>query len=693
MLRPHDPSPGPPVRIPFALALLAALAALAATGALPGARAQEHELPRTPVDPDSIGTGALLWRAPEGLIPLPVLATDVDLQVTGILVRGRLTQRFHNVTGELIEAVYMFPLPEEAAVHRMEMRIGSRVIKAIVQERAEAKRTYVQARNEGRKAALVEQERPNLFTTSAANIEPGETIEVVLEYVDEVAWRDGEFGLRFPLTFTPRYSPAESVPEQVSCAPFVATAEAPSARVRVRIDAGVDLSDVISRTHSIDTFLDGDTWDVVPSDETIPADRDFELGWKPLVEDRPEAALFVEDRTDGRYGMLMLVPPETGTADWGLPTETLFVVDRSGSMAGPSIHQAREALLAALDRLRPEDAFDILAFDNEIHPFADGFRPATADNLERAREWIRRLDSGGGTEIFPALLEAIARTSRSESDRVQRIVFMTDGAVSNEQALFDRIAAGLGRARLHTVGIGHAPNGYLMRKMASFGRGVCELLAVGSDTDNRIAAFLERIDRPVMSDVTLHWEGVTPEETYPARLPDLYPGKPLLVSFKLSDGPGGGVLPASFAPASVTAPRVTLNGRLRDGPLSERIDVPRPAAVRSGVALRWARAKVGMLMDSLHEGADGAMVRREVVAVGLAFQLVTRYTSLVAVEEFISTAGNAARARVANALPAGSELGVLPRGGTLQPLFRRLALAVLLAGLLVWCFTFRPDGA
>jgi Ca-activated chloride channel family protein len=668
-----------------------------------------------PVDPSSIGTGALLWKTGDGLVPLPVLDTEVELAVTGILVHGTVTQRFQNATDDVIEAVYRFPLPEDAAVHRMEMRIGPRRIRSVIQEREEARRTYTRARSEGRKAALVEQDRPNLFTTSAANIEPGETIDVVLEYVDEVSWRDGEFGLRVPLTFTPRYLPREpavapvptSTPGRVDPAPAADVFAVgpdfhlPRAKLRVRIDAGLELRDAGSHSHAIESFLDGRVWEITTTEESVPADRDFELWWRPLVEDRPEAALFVEQRADGRYGLLMLVPPRTGQAALGLPTETVFVVDISGSMAGPSIRQAREALLAALTRLRPEDAFAILAFDDGIDTFSPGFVDVSPEKLAQARRFVRGLEADGGTEIYPALSEAIALTSRSDSERVQRIVFVTDGAVANEEALFERIHAGLGRARLHTIGIGHAPNGYLMRRMATFGRGVCEFLSIGTDTDNRIAAFLERVDRPLMTDVALGWEGLAPEETYPARIPDLYPGLPLVVSFKLGDAshaavPGAGVHAAAFSPGGTgvaCAGRVTLAGRLRDGVIRAGMELPEASTVSRGVAVRWARGKVRALMDSLNEGADAAMVRREVVAVGLAFDLVTRYTSLVAVEDIVSTAGDPASLRVPSALPAGSELGVLPVGGTLRPLLRLVGLSIALAGLLVWCVGSRGRAA
>ena len=640
------------------------------------------------MDAGSAGTGTLLWRSPSGLIRLPVLKTEVDLEVTGVMARGKVTQRFTNPSDEVIEVLYVFPLPDRAAVDRMEMRIGPRRILAIVQEREKAKRTYERAKQEGRKAALVEQERRNLFTTSAANINPGETIEVVLEYLEEVSYADGEFSLRFPLTFTPRYVPARA-PQRESglmsaglglndasrvTPPFVRSdhPRAPEARLRLRINAGIPLDEVVSPSHPLHTFLDGETWEVEPVAGAVPADRDFLVSWKPLLGAQPEAAMFVEERDDGRYAMLMLVPPdpETGSG-WGLPTETLFVVDVSYSMAGPSLEQAREALLAALDRLRPEDTFNILKFSQITGVFSSRFESAEPVHLERAREWVRDLGPESGTEIYPALVEGLALMQASRSERVQRLIFLTDGAVSNEAMVLDRIVQGLGSSRLHAIGIGHAPNAYLMRKMAQFGRGFCEFISTQDQAANKIDAFLERISRPMMSDVALQWEGAELREVYPDRLPDLYPGEPLLVSFRIGDtNPDG---------------RIVLSGRLREGTVQADFQLAGNASPGAGIATRWARAKVGSVMDSLHEGADPAMVRREVVQLGLAFNLVTRYTSLVAVEDFSSANGDAETVRLANALPAGSRLGglVLPAGGTWQPLISLLALVLTLAGSLL----------
>jgi Ca-activated chloride channel family protein len=638
------------------------------------------------VEPSAVGAGKLLWKSPRGSVPLPLLDLRVDMEVTGMMVRGTVRQSFHNPTTETLEAVYVFPLPGDAAVHHMEMRIGERRIVSVIREREEARETYEAAKAEGRKAALVEQDRPNLFTASAANINPDETVEVILEYLQELDYVDGEFRLVVPLTYTPRWfpaSPGDASPEPgdetpaaagsgidgIARAPFVpsGSARAPRAQIVTRIRPGlpVEGEDLTFASHPVFTWWDGDALVVEPRDGTLPADRDYRLTWKPLLGLEPQTAAFVEERADGRYALIMIVPPlEEQGAGWGLPTETLFILDVSGSMQGASIRQAREALVAALERLRPEDRFDILTFSDRLEEYAGRFLPGDPREIAAAQTWAAEIDADGGTRIDLAVDRGLAVMGGGSDDRVSRIVFLTDGAVGNEDAILASVREKVGAVRLHTLGIGSAPNRYLLRKMAAAGRGLCEFIDEGGDADNRIDRFFTRLDRPVLAAPRLEWSDGAAVEMFPERLPDLHAGEPLYVSARI---PSGGPIE-----------HLALTGRILDGPARFDMEVAGGASKGSGLATRWARAKVAALMDRLREGADAGDVRRAVIAVAVEFHLVTRYTSLVAVEEFPTAAGRGRQARVPNGLPSGSHLlGVLPRGGTLDPLW--LAIGVLLA--------------
>jgi Ca-activated chloride channel family protein len=401
----------------------------------------------------------------------------------------------------------------------------------------------------------------------------------------------------------------------------------------------------------------------------VVADRDFVLRWRPRRDDRPAGTVFVEDRDDGRYGLMMLLPPlPASAAGQGLPTETLFVVDVSGSMDGPSIEQAREALLRALDRLRPGDAFNILRFNERNEAFSEGFLPARGAELDQARGWVRSLRASGGTEITPALVRGMQMLADADPWPARRLVLITDGAVGNEDEVLAEVTRRLGEARLHIIGIGSAPNRFLARRLAGFGRGACEFIGGIEEIESRMDSFLTRIDRPVMTGLSLRWEEASPPETYPQRLPDLYAGEPLFVSFRTGPSP--------------VASRAVLTGQVAGGPVRIELGIAPDAAPGSGVATRWARARVEDLMDGLYRGADEGAVRREVIGVALGFDLVTRYTSLVAVEEFPSADGSWTTRRVAGALPRGSTLlgETLPQGGTSGPLLTIVGLALALAG-------------
>lgn len=624
------------------------------------------ETPPPGVDLDSVGAGELLRRSAAGWVPLPVVDVDVDLQVNGLIVHGKVEQSFDNPTGEVVEALYVFPLPDRAAVHRMEMQVGDRRIVSVIREKAEARKVYERAKSAGRKAALLDQRRPNLFTTAAANINPGETVTVVLEYFEELEYVDGVFRLAFPLTYTPRFEPpqnAGAAPDAAPAPPFVHTdhPSAPRATIVARINTGTAVDDVVSVSHRIDVERKANRLIVRPEGRSVPADRDFRLAWRPRLGAAPQAALFVEQREQERFGLLLLWPPlpesETGQ---GMPTETLFVIDVSGSMEGSSIRQARQALIAALNRLRPEDRFNIVKFNDTHSAFAGEFRQAVPENLDAARSWVGGLQAGGGTMIYPALMRALALAGESRSAHSQRIIFLTDGAVGNEQEVLRAIHERLGDVRLHALGIGSAPNAYLMRKIAAEGHGICEFIADAGQAGNRIDDFFSRLERPVLTDLELEWTGLEVDDVYPRELPDLHAGQPLLISMRLAEGARGG--------------SVRLVGHSRLGPLETTASLSNLEWGGRGIAARWARTKIGSIMDGLHAGVDPAVVRADVIDLALEHHLVTRYTSLVAVEQIPTAMGQPRTGPVAS---------TLPRGGSSGPLMRRIGVLVCIAGLIL----------
>ena len=603
------------------------------------------------VDPNQATSGDLLWISAAGAVPLPMTEIAVDLRISGMVVDGTLVQHFENTTTETIEVLYVFPLPDDAAVYGMEMRIGERRIVGEVHEKSAAKRAYEDAKQDGRRAALVDQHRPNLFRTTAANIGPGEAIRVELRFVFKATRVGDEYRLRFPLAVMPRY-----VPEGHEPLSHANLARAPEARILVDLDHGIELERVASPSHHMEQRRTRRSLRLEPATGTTRADRDFLLIWQPARSAMPEVASFVETRGDERYALVLLVPPSDKSAlGAGLPTETLFVIDVSGSMKGPSIAQARQALSRALARLRPDDRFNILKFNADTVAFAATFELADAATVERARRWVAALEAGGGTAIYPALDRALQLVGQGSSGLASRVIFLTDGAVANEQEVLRAIADRLGSTRLHTIGIGTAPNAWLMRKMAWHGRGMSEFVATVDHADNRIDAFFDRLERPVWTDLTLAWDGVRADAVTPARLPDLHGDEPLVLTARLDGATGG---------------KLTVGGWSADGWTERAVSLDRGGLDNPGIGRTWARAQIEALMDSLPEGADARAVRERVLDLGLTFRLVTAYTSLVAVETY------------AGELTDGVATHALPRTGTLEPLKRTLALLFAAAGFL-----------
>ncbi len=608
-----------------------------------------------PPEADSPGTGALLAKINGTLVPLPVDSMDVTLSISGPVVRGRLVQSFDNPTEDALDADYVFPLPEGAAVDSLTLEVGDRRFVGKIQEKEEAQRTYQIAKAEGKGAALLEQSRPNLFRTRVANIPPHATVVVRLEMLDEAEWSSGEFSTVFPTTITPRYAPAGSAWCEDSSIGVVARGTKVS--MRATVDAGIPLAGIDSPSHTIRSTKRGSSFDIRTGDASVFADRDFVLRWRPANANAPLAGGLIEERADGRYGLAMLVPPqiERPGAD-GFPTQTVFVIDVSGSMAGPSLAQAKAALEVALDRLRPGDTFTLIKFDSNNEAYSDRFIAADPDATAAAKRWVSGLTAGSGTEILPALVRALDISSRGDPSVLQRVILITDGAVENEDEVVAEVGRRLGGTRLHVVGIGFAPNRWLMKELARAGRGSFEAIGNIGDVQAKTVALLERTERAAITDVTLEWDGAAPLEVGPAPVPDLYAGRPLVVT-------------ARFDPAR-PLPKLRVWGRAPGGPVTMDVDFAQ-ASRDAGIGTRWARARIASLEQSRVHGADPAAVRADVVDLAKRFSLVTTYTSFVVVADDSYAAPSESRR---------DDGDVLPQGGSDEPLLFVLGVVLCAIG-------------
>lgn len=598
----------------------------------------------SPTDPGRLQRGSLLLKLASGgvAVDAPVLQTDVEMNISGMIARVLVRQQFRNPGTGWVEGTYLFPLPEDAAVDRMRLRIGERLIEGEIREKGAARKAYQAARRAGKKASLLSQERPNIFTTAVANIAPGETVQVEIEYQQTIAYSQGQFRLRFPLVVAPRYIPGTPVGSETVAgfegngwaagtpqvpdaaritAPVVDPSEGPvnPVSMSIRLDPGMLLSRLESVYHPITRQQDEQgIYHLALRDSTVPANRDFELVWVPETGRAPQAALFNEQWQGEEYALLMLMPPVApDTLPQAMPREVIYVIDTSGSMHGASIVQARAALKLALQRLKPADRFNVIQFNHQTSALFSQAVPASAGNLRRARAYVDQLVADGGTEMLPALQRALDQ--QAERGVLRQVVFLTDGSVGNEQALFSLIHQKLGDSRLFTVGIGSAPNSFFMTRAARFGRGTFTYIGKVSEVGEKMAALFSKLETPRLTDIEIHWPEDQAVAMWPARIPDLYQGEPVLVALKMAGSNRS----------------ITLTGNAAGTPWQQQVTL-RGGSARSGVHQLWARRKIADLMDGRARGVAETEVRKAVLEVALAHQLVSRYTSLVAVDKTVA---------------------------------------------------------
>ena len=585
-----------------------------------------------PVGP---GSGALILRGPSpdsAPVEAPRLKTDVAVEVSGPTARAVVTQAFRNTTKEWVEGTYLYPLPEDAAVDTMKLVIGDRVVVADIRERAQARRDYEAARDAGKTAALVEQERPNVFTNSVANIGPGETVLVQIEYQQTVRHSGGTYALRVPLVVAPRYHPAppllglageavaagaDPVPDRARLAAPVLdpAAHAPvnPVTVSVRLQAGFPLGALRSDTHEIRIEETGPNARRVSLDGPAPADSDFELTWRPVPSATPTVGVFRERVADQDY-LLAVVNPPVGQSGPRRPRDVTFVIDNSGSMSGASIRQAKASLLAALERLTAGDRFNVIRFDSTMESLFPASVPADASHLATAKNFVAAIEARGGTEMLAPLKAALV-DANPEDASIRQVVFLTDGAIGNEDQIFSAIHAGRGRSRLFMVGIGSAPNGHLMARAAEIGRGSYTSIATPDQVAERTRELFAKLESPVATDLAARFSEGGADLT-PDPLPDLYRGEPLILAARLPAS--GGTL--------------TVSGRIGDRPWQQTLDLAE-AAPGAGVSKAWARAKITdaetarITGRTTTENADAAVLK-----LALAHRLMTRLTSLVAID-------------------------------------------------------------
>jgi Ca-activated chloride channel family protein len=584
-------------------------------------------------------TGQLVFKSSQDhFLVSPTVDTDVEISVSGLLARVIVRQTFANPTSQWQEGIYVFPLPETAAVDHLRMKVGERIIEGEIKPRKAARQIYQQAKSAGKRASLVEQQRPNMFTSSVANIAPNDSITVVIEYQQMVTQQKDEFSLRFPLGMTPRYIPGHAIVNTKEISHFNGSGWAvntdqvidashitppvlvtdsttmPRANISVNLSAGFALKDVTSRYHEVDDVAVNQNTHQIRLIDYVPANRDFELVWHAAEQHAPQAALFKQHKDNENYAMLMLTPPKSLNVA-SILRELIFIIDTSGSMDGTSIKQAKRALQYGLTQLRPKDSFNIIRFSDDVDSVFPQAKLASRENLDIAHHYVDWLRADGGTEMAPAL--KLALQADHITTGLRQVVFLTDGSVGNEDALFSLIKQNLGSSRLFTVGIGSAPNSHFMRRAARYGRGSHSYIGSGSEVREKMQVLFTKLAHPVLANIKVEFPNNVNVEMAPDTIPDLYLGEPLLLTFKA---------------ATELPDEITISGLLGESPWQQTVKLD-GGAQSDAISVLWARRKIDSLMDQYRQNSGDDTIKQAIVDVALKHHLVSKFTSLVAVDK------------------------------------------------------------
>src|SRR3989440_11190886 len=582
----------------------------------------------------------------------PLKHTDVKAEISGFLARAVVTQEFENPFTEKIEAVYAFPLPQNAAVDVMTMTVGDRTVRGKILRREEAQAVYEAAKSSGQTASLLNQERPNIFTQSVANILPGEQIKISISYVETLKYEDGSYEFVFPMVVGPRYIPGNETgaqpnasgdgfapnTDQVPDASRITPQPVPEGMrvghdvsIDLTLDAGVPIDGLSSKTQEVDVERSDDhRAHVRLKDQATIPNKDFVFRYD-VAGKKLSDALLTHSSDKGGFFTLILQPPERVTAEDVTPKELVFVLDTSGSMSGFPIEKAKETMKLALDSLYPYDTFNLITFSGDEHILFPEPVPATKENLAKAQAFLESRTGGGGTEMMKAI-----KASMDPSDapgHVRIVCFMTDGYVGNDLEIIGEVQKHP-NARVFAFGIGGSVNRFLLDNMAKYGRGEVEYVALNDDGSAAGRRFYERVRSPLLTDISVDWNGMPVSDVYPKTIPDLFGAKPVVLTGRYT-GNGKGT--------------IRLKGKMAGADFAREIpvDFSKSESQNDVLSTLWARTRVDDLMSQDFKGAQQGVMKDEVkqaiTQLGLDYRLMTQFTSFVAVEEMIVNDGGQPR--------------------------------------------------
>lgn len=608
---------------------------------------------------------------PPGVESLPLERTDIDAKVAGVISDITIRQVYRNGGSAPINARYVFPASTRAAVYGMKMTIGARVIEARIKEREQARQEFEQAKREGKSASLLEQERPNVFSMNVANILPGDRVLVELRYTELLVPEAGRYELVVPTVVGPRYV-SGAVPSghtgagpAYSAVPTLRQGAAPVSPVgiAVQLAAGMKIHELDSPSHRLAT-----TWAQDHSSARVQVqgaidagNRDFVLRYR-LAGSELSSGLLLYPGDKENFFLMMVQPPQRPAAAQIVPREYVFVVDVSGSMTGFPLDVTKRLMRDLLGRLRPTDRFNVLLFAGDSRLFMPISAPAVPAQIDAAMAFLDAENGGGGTELLPALQRALALPAAAEA--VSRsFVVVTDGFIAEEPEVFEHIRANLGRANVFAFGIGSAVNRHLIEGVAKAGQGSPFIVLSPDEAELAAARLREYVESPVLTQVAAQFQGLEVYDVEPLAIPDVFAQRPVVVFGKYRGQPKG---------------QIQLTGVSGRGRFLNTFDVARFAPDPELGALRylWARARIGQLSDFSAADAN----RAEIVKLGLEYNLLSRFTSFIAVHHQVRSDGRAAEVDQPVPLPAGvSDEALGMEVGDEPPLLVLLALVAVAA--------------
>ena len=608
---------------------------------------------------------------PAGLCPLK--HTDVIADIAGYVSRVTVKQEFGNPSNEPVEAVYTFPLPSDAAVDDMTMTIGSRIVKGEIKRREEAREIYEAAKSQGKAAALLDQERPNIFTQSVANILPGDKITITISYVNVLKYDDGVYEFNFPMVAGPRYigngggpatpgvrgapSPAKLIEGDPGTQAAVTDADKISPPVTppgtraghdisltVRLDAGMPIQQLRSTLHVVNVERMGPSRAIVrlKSQDEIP-NKDFILRYTAAGSEMQEGILTyaspVRTASIGQpspaasgYFTLILQPPLAPPQTQVSRKEMVFVIDQTGSQSGWPIKKAKETMVHCIKNLNPGDTFQLLGFNTQLYPCFDKPVPATQETIAKALKFLEPIEGNGGTDILKSVDYAL--TIPDDPDRLRIVCYMTDGYVGNDMQILDCIQKHRGRARMFPFGVGNSVNRFLIDGMAREGKGTAEYVSLQDSGEAAASRFYKRIASPLLLNPTVDWGGLPVEDVYPKQVPDVFSAGPIVLKGRYTRTAEGDV---------------TMHGLVRGRPWSRTIHVKLPPLDTDGsaIATLWARDRIEDLQNQdwlgAQTGSPKPNIKEEIINTALEYRLMSQYTSFVAVEQRVINAGGRQR--------------------------------------------------